>query len=104
MHPLEGMNDCGAIYELKDADANASMPAGSWQTYDITFRAPRYDGQQKTANARVSVTWNGQLVQDDVEVPAPTRLGDAETPGDAPLRLQDHGHGVRFRNVWLKKL
>lgn len=104
MHALQGMNDCGAIYELKDADVNAALAAETWQTYEITFRAPRYTGQNKTENARVSVIWNGQIAQDDVEVPAPTRLGDAEAPGDAPLRLQDHGNGVRFRNIWLKKL
>jgi hypothetical protein len=50
------------------------------------------------------VIWNGQQAQKDVEVPAPTKLGDAEAPGDAPLRLQDHGHTVRYRNVWLQKL
>jgi hypothetical protein len=24
--------------------------------------------------------------------------------GDMPLRLQDHSHEVRFRNIWLRKL
>jgi Domain of Unknown Function (DUF1080) len=103
-HPLEGANDCGAIYELKDADENAALPAGSWQTYDITFRAPRWSGAVKTENARISVTWNGRLAHDGVEIPGPTRLGDEEAPGRAPLRLQDHGHGVRYRNVWLREL
>ena len=104
MHPLDGANDCGAIYELKNADVNASLPPENWQTYEITFRAPRWSGQTKTANAKISVIWNGQQAQKDVEVPAPTKLGDAEAPGDAPLRLQDHGHTVRYRNVWLQKL
>jgi hypothetical protein len=103
-HPLDGMNDCGAIYELKNASVNASLPPENWQTYEITFHAPRYTGAQKTANARISVVWNGQQAQNDVEVPAPTKLGDAEAPGDAPLRLQDHGHPVRYRNIWLRKL
>ena len=104
MHPLDGANDCGAIYELKNADVNASLPAENWQTYEITFRAPRWSGQTKTENAKISVIWNGQQAQKDVEVPAPTKLGDAEAPGDAPLRLQDHGHPVRYRNIWLQKL
>ena len=104
MHPLDGANDCGAIYELKNADVNASLPAENWQTYEITYRAPRWSGQTKTANARISVIWNGQQAQKDVEVPAPTKLGDAEAPGDAPLRLQDHSHSVRYRNIWLQKL
>lgn len=104
MHPLDGANDCGAIYELKNADVNASLPPENWQTYEITFRAPRWSGQTKTENAKISVIWNGQQAQKDIEVPAPTKLGDAEAPGDAPLRLQDHGHTVRYRNVWLQKL
>ena len=103
-HPLDGANDCGAIYELKNADVNASLAPENWQTYEITFRAPRWSGQSKTANAKISVVWNGQQAQKEIDVPAPTKLGDAEAPGDAPLRLQDHGHGVRYRNVWLQKL
>ncbi len=102
-HPLEGANDCAAIYELKNADVNAAEPPGTWQTYEIEFRAPRWSGNQKVENARVSVVWNGQVAHANVEVPAPTRLGDAEAPGDAPLRLQDHGHAVRYRNVWLQR-
>ncbi len=107
-HPLSGMNDAGAIYELKDAESNASRPAETWQSYDIVFRAARYSGGTKTENARVSVSWNGQLVQDDVVIPGPTRLGDEEA-GDqgilsGPIRLQDHGYGVRYRNIWLEPL
>lgn len=104
LHPLDGANDCGAIYELKNADVNASLPPENWQTYEITFRAAHWSGNTKLSNATISVTWNGQQAQSDVEVPAPTRLGDPEAPGDAPLRLQDHGHGVRYRNIWLQKL
>jgi Domain of Unknown Function (DUF1080) len=103
-HPLDGANDCGAIYELKNADVNAALPPENWQTYEIIFRAPRFDGPQKKENARVSVVWNGKVAQSEVEVPAPTKLGDAEAPGDAPLRLQDHSHAVRYRNIWLERL
>ena len=56
---LVGANDCGAIYELKNADVNASLPPENWQTYEITFRAPRWSGQTKTENAKISVIWNG---------------------------------------------
>jgi len=104
MHPLQDKNDCGAIYEVKDSDVNASMPPETWQTYEITFHAPKWSANKKTSNARISVIWNGQQAQNDTEVPGPTKLGDAEAPGDAPLRLQDHGHHVRYRNIWLKPL
>ena len=36
MHPLDGANDYGAIYELKNADVNASLPPENWRTYEIT--------------------------------------------------------------------
>jgi hypothetical protein len=82
---------------------NAAKPAGEWQTLSIVFQAPRFDEKgEKTRNARFeSVTLNGQLVQQDVELDSPT--GNAATPlaetPRAPLLLQmDHG-AVAFRNV-----
>lgn len=103
-HPLMDANDCGAIYEVKDASSNESKPPETWQMYDITFHAARYNGNTKTSNARISVVWNGKEVQHDTDVPAPTRLGDAESPAPAGLRLQDHGHKVRYRNIWLQEI
>ena len=52
------------------------------------------------------MVWNGTRVQTDVEVQGSTTLGDPEVPGesDGPLRLQDHGHPVRYRNIWVKPL
>lgn len=104
---LSGQNDAGAVYEVADAAANASLPAETWQTYDVTFRAARFSGGQKLEPARVSVLWNGQLVHDNLEIPGPTRLGGPET-GDGvltgPVVLQDHGDRVRYRNVWIEPL
>ena len=101
---LSGKNDAGAIYGIKDASRNASRPAGSWQSYDVTFRAARYSGQRKTTPAHVSVVWNGVQVHNDTVVPRATTLGDAEGPGNGPIRLQDHGHRVRYRNIWIEPL
>jgi hypothetical protein len=103
-HSLAGANDCGAIYGVKDADVNEALPPGIWQSYDIVFHAPVWNGSTKQASARMTVVWNGSVVQRDVEVPHNTGLGDNEGPNPAPLRLQDHGHPVRFRNVWLVPL
>ena len=84
---------------------NASKPPGEWQTYDITFRTPKFDADgNKIANATfVKVLWNGQVIHEDVEVVGCTRgtmIEDEAATG--PLMLQgDHGP-VAFRNVVLK--
>ena len=101
---LSGQNDAGAIYGVEDASRNASRPAGRWQSYDITFRAPKYSGGRKVKPAFVTVYWNGVKVHDGTAISHKTTLGDAEGPGDGPIRLQDHGHRVRYRNIWLEPL
>ena len=86
---------------------NASRPPGQWQTYDITFRAPRFDAAgKKTARARfVKVVHNGQVVHENVDASGPTRASIADDEkAVAPLTLQgDHGP-VAYRNLRLWKL
>lgn len=101
-HDLSGANDVGAIYGVADAITNAALPAGVWQSYDVQFTAPRYDAAgNKTANARITARLNGVLVQNDVEVTTATFTFEPESPGSRPLTLQDHGHAVKFKNVWV---
>lgn len=95
---------CGSIYKFKKPDALVARPAGQWQTYDIVFRAPRYDGEEKVENARITVYHNGVLIHDDVEVPNKTGAGKAEGPEPGPIKLQGHTNPVRFRNVWVQRL
>ncbi len=105
-HPLENKNDEGAIYEVKDAEVNAALPAEVWQSYDITFHAARWQDGKKTANARVTAYLNGVLVQKDTEIPGPTRSSmiPDESPASGPIALQDHLNPVQFRLVWIKPL
>lgn len=108
--------ECGGIYRRWDENrtpkgfeghsprVNASRAPGQWQTFDVVFRAPRFDESgQKVANARFEkVVHNGVLVHEDVELTGPTRAGafnDEQPLG--PLMLQgDHGP-VAYRNLWL---
>jgi len=103
---LSGANDCGAIYGVADAEVNESFPPGIWQSYDIAFRGPRWSGRSKVTPARLTVVWNGTRGHEGVDVWGSTTLGDPEIPGepDGPLRLQDHGHRVRYRNIWVERL
>lgn len=94
--------DCGSIPWTKTAAMNACAKPGEWQTYEIVFRAPRFDGAgKKTANARfVSVTLNGKKVHENVEVPEATGGGlEGDEAPTGPILLQgDEGHGA-WRNV-----
>ncbi|MHC4901608.1 MAG: family 16 glycoside hydrolase [Planctomycetota bacterium] len=95
-------NGCGAIYGRVAPRVNASRPPGSWQEYLIDFTAPHYDGgDRKTRNARISVWHNGLLIHDDVEIEGTTGRGAPESPAAGPILLQDHGHPIRFRDIWI---
>ncbi|MEH0939110.1 family 16 glycoside hydrolase [Micromonospora psammae] len=101
-------DEAGAIYDKRAPDSNAATAPETWQTYDITFRAARFDGAgNKTANARVTVVWNGTTVHNDVEIDGPTGGGAPEGPTAGPIRLQDHGdpgENPRYRNIWIEPL
>ena len=95
-------DDCASIYKQKAPSVNACKPPGEWQTYDITFKAAKFDESgKKTQGARVSVVQNGQKVIDDFECTGPTGQGAPEGPQAGPIRLQDHGNPVRYRNIWI---
>jgi hypothetical protein len=107
-------DEAGSIYKVKAPDVNASTGPGTWQAYDIWFKAPRFENGKKKEDARVSVYWNGVLVHNDVAIKGPT--GAKAAAGEnavfpvqtGPLRLQDHETkaegSVRFRNVWIAPL
>jgi hypothetical protein len=99
--------DCGGIYNTAPPRTNASKAPGEWQSFDVTFRAPRFDEKgKKTANAKfLKVVHNGKVIHGNVEVKGPTTaaLGGPERP-TGPLMLQgDHGP-VAFRNIRIKML
>ena len=109
-------NECGGIYQRWDDNrtpqgyeghsprVNVSKPPGEWQTFDVVFRAPRFDNEgRKISNARFEkVVHNGIVIHEDVELSGPTRASayNDEKP-TGPLMLQgDHGP-VAYHNIWL---
>jgi hypothetical protein len=98
----------GSIYKQFPPLVNPTLPAETWNVYDIIFKAPRFnaDGTLQ-APAKVTVLHNGVLVQNDTVLKGATTFIGApsyQPHGDMPIRLQDHSHEVRFRNIWLRKL
>ena len=106
--------DCGGIYERFrkvgpgfEGTAplrNAVKRPGEWNTYDILFRAPRFDAKgKKTENAVVvEVRLNGIVIQHGVALTGPTGGSMSEKESSmGPLRFQgDHGPVV-YRNTWI---
>lgn len=99
----------GAIYKQYPPLVNASRKPGEWQTYDIIFKAPKFDEMGKvTERARFTVIHNGVLIQNNVEVHGDTyndrpAYYTAHGP-KAGLKLQDHGNPIRYRNIWVRPL
>jgi len=99
----------GAIYGQFPPSVNVARAPGEWQSYDIEFHRPRFDSTGVVlAPARLSVWHNGVKVQDDVALLGPTshrvRAPYAQHADELPISLQDHGHPVRFRNIWVQPL
>ncbi len=97
-----------AVYGQTPALANACRKPGEWQTYDIIFTAPRFDGDKVTSPACVTVIHNGILVQNHTEYLGSTthKKLPQYTPHaeKLPISLQDHNNPVRFRNIWVREL
>lgn len=111
-----GFIDCGGIYarwvnesnvEGEAPKTNACKAPGEWQTFDVQFRAPRFDaaGKKSVAAKFVKVYHNGVLVHENYELKGPTRSSlEGPESQTGPIMLQgDHGP-VAFRNIRVRPL
>ena len=108
-NPTYADGSAGSVYGQYPPLVNASRPPGVWQSYDIIFRAPRFDDQGKrTEQATVTVLHNGVLIQNHSKIIGPTNWiqfdEDRHGQTTGPIKLQDHGNPVRFRNIWVREI
>jgi hypothetical protein len=98
----------GAIYGQWPPLVSPLRKPGEWQTYDIAFEAPRFDGDKLVKPAYVTVFFNGVLVHHHQQIigrMAYRQVGTyAPHAPEEPLLLQDHGCPVRYRNIWVRRL
>ena len=98
----------GSVYGVNPPMANALHKPGEWQVYDIAFRRPIYKDGQLVDPGYLTVFCNGVLLQDHTPLEGggghKTRKKDRPFPEKGPLKLQDHGNPVRYRNIWIRQL
>ena len=107
-NPTYSDGTTGAVYGQFPPLANACRKPGEWQTYDILWTGPEFDGSLCISPPYVTVLHNGIVVQHHREIQGPTRHREVTSqsphPSELPLKLQDHGNPVRYRNVWIRQL
>jgi Domain of Unknown Function (DUF1080) len=107
-NPTYADGQASAIYGQWPPLANPARKPGEWNTYDILFEAPRFDGEKLVKPAYVTVMYNGVMVHHHKELMGPMiyRQVAHYTPHDPeePLMLQDHnGDLVHYRNIWIRR-
>jgi len=97
-----------SIYGQYPPLVNACREPGQWQTYDIVFEAPQFDGDKLVKPAYVTVFHNGIVVHNRKEMLGPMRhkVLTSYSPHEPqrPLMLQAHGNPIRYRNIWVRPL
>ena len=107
-NPNYADGQAGAVYAENPPAVNPARRPGEWQTYDIIFHQPAWEGLKMLHPGSVTVLFNGVVVQDHWEMEGLTthrvRKPLAPHPEKMPYFLQDHGCEVHFRNIWIREI
>lgn len=98
----------GSVYKQTPPLANAMRKPGEWNVYDIIYSAPIFkeDGTYRVPPT-VTVIHNGVVLQNHTTILGTTEyigFPKVSPHGAGPIRLQDHGDPVSFRNIWIREL
>lgn len=104
---VDGM--AAAVYKQRPPIVNACRKPGEWQTYDVIFKAPRWDEKGKLLTpAFITLLHNGVLVQNHFELLGHTNYRKVPRydplPAKLPLTIQNHHNPIHFRNIWIRPL
>src|SRR5687767_9918431 len=105
----------GAVINETESPYHAYNGVGKWNAYDIVFRAARFKDGKRVERAMVTMYFNGKKVHENVKiqqvwggpnsaVDGGNDRGKGITDTAEGLKLQNEGHDVRYRNIWVKEL
>lgn len=106
--PLFADGQCGAIYGQTPPMVNVCREPGKWQSYDIFFTAPVFEGDKLAKPAYVTVFHNNILIHLNQQIYGET--GHGKEPkyytktSTGPISLPSHECPVQFRNIWVRPL
>jgi hypothetical protein len=107
-NPTYADGQAASIYGQWPPLVNACRKPGEWQSYDIVFEAPVFEGEKLVKPAYVTVFHNGVVVHHRQQIigrMAHRVVGTyAPHAPEEPLALQDHDVPVRYRNIWARRL
>jgi hypothetical protein len=107
-NPTYSDGTAGSLYGLYPPMVNPTRPEGEWNSFDVFFEAPRFQGSTVLKPAYVTLIFNGLLAHHRVELLGSTRTLPLAKyqPHEAeePLVLQGHTGPTRYRNVWIRRL
>ncbi|MFD1141538.1 DUF1080 domain-containing protein [Larkinella insperata] len=104
-----------AVINETPSPYHAYNGVGQWNSYDIVFRAARFENGKRTEKAMLTMYFNGKKVHTNqpinqvwggansgIDGGNDGGKGITDTPGG--LKLQAEGHDVLYRNIWIKEL
>ncbi len=99
----------GGMYGQYPPLVNSSSPKGEWNSYDIVFKAPRYEGEICVEPAKLTLIHNGVILHNAKEYLGPTKHKQIASypkkhPEKGPISLQWHNDPIEFRNIWIREV
>ena len=104
-----------AVINEIDSPYYAYKGVGNWNSYDMVFRAARFEDGKRVEKAMVSNYFNGTKVYSNIGINqvwggANSGIDGGNDGGkgitDTPegIKLQAEGYSVLYRNIWIKEL